>query len=140
MIKVVHKEPRRSPVSLILLGDDARSILSSVTKFGISATLCPDFEEASQALSNSEYHAVLCDLKIRGAGQFLTRVRKQFPEVAVVVLTHPGDLRSGILATMDGAFGYVQTPLKPQIVASVVQRALASKRLALALQGTSCPS
>lgn len=134
MIEVVQKDPRRSVVSLILLGDDTRAILSSVSEYGISATLCPNIKEASEALGKWHYDAVLCDLKMRGAGQFLQHVRAKFPGVAVLVLTHPRDLRRGILATLSGASAYIQTPLEPKTVVTVVVRALESKRFSSALE------
>jgi DNA-binding NtrC family response regulator len=138
MIKVVQKDPHRSEVSLIMLGNDARAILSSVSEYGVAATLCPNITEASEALDRRHYHAVLCDLKMRGARQFLQYVRANFPDVAVLVFTHPRDLRLGILATLSGASAYIQTPLKLRTVISVVERALESKRLASALQDRSC--
>lgn len=140
MIKGVHKTPKRSTVSLILLGEDAKSLLPSVSQYGIAATLCHSVEEASAALQTWKYQAVLCDLKLRGATQFLQFVAANFPYIAVLVLTHPCDLRRGILATLNGASAYIQTPLEPDIVASVVERALDSKRLASALQHNSYSS
>jgi len=137
MIKVVQKDPHRSAVSLILLGDDARAIVSSVSEYGISTTLCPNIKEALRALGRWQYHAVLCDLKMRGARQFLQYTRAKFPTVAVLVFTHPRDLRQGILATINGASAYIQTPLEPETVVSVVEKALESKRLASALKDRS---
>ena len=140
MIKGVHSRSKRSKVSLILLGDDAKSLLTYVGQYGIAATLCLSFEEASAALDTCKYEAVLCDLNLRGANQFLQFVSANFPCIAVLVLTHPRDLRRGVLAMLNGASAYIQTPLQPKIVASVVERALDSKRLTSALQHMNCCS
>jgi len=137
MITVAQKKPRRFATSLIVLGDDARAILPSVSEYGISASLYPNVKEASEALGKWTYHAVLCDLKTRGARRFLQLVRDKFPEVAILVVTHPRHLRRGILATLNGASAYIQTPLEPKTVVSVMDRALESKRLASALRDRS---
>lgn len=125
---------------MILLGDDAKSLLPSVSQYGIAATLCLSVEEASVALDTCKYEAILCDLNLRGANQFLQFVSVNFPCIAVLVLTHPRDLRRGVLATLNGASAYIQTPLEPEIVASVVERALDSKRFTSALQHMNCSS
>jgi DNA-binding NtrC family response regulator len=134
MIKVVQTDPRRSAVSLALLGDITRDLLPSVGEYGISATLCSNVQEASDVLGKGEYQALLLDLKMRGANQFLQHVRAKFPSVAVLVFTQPRDLRLGILATIEGASAYIQTPLEPKTVVSVLKRALQFKRLSSALQ------
>jgi DNA-binding NtrC family response regulator len=140
MIKVAKKGPRRLAASLIVMGDDAKAILSSVSEYGISATLYSNVKEASEALGKWHYHAVLCDLKMRGVRQFLQLVRDKFPDVAILVVTHPGCLRLGILATLSGASAYIQTPLEPRTVVSIMERALESKRLASALQDRFWPA
>ena len=137
MIKVAEKKPRRLAASLIVMGNDAKAALSSVSEYGISATLYSNVKEASEALGKLKYHAVLCDLKMRGARRFLRLVRDKFPDVAILVVTRPHCLRLGILATLNGASAYIQTPLEPRTVVSVMERALESKRLALALQDRS---
>ncbi len=133
MIKVVQNDPHSSAVSLILLSEDARAILPSVSEFGILATPCSNVKEASENLNKWKYHAVLLDMKIRGAEHFLQHIRAKFPCVAILVLTQPRDLRLGILATINGASAYIQTPLETRTVVSVVERALESKRLASVL-------
>lgn len=140
MIKGVRSKAGGSKVSLILLGNDAESLLPSVNQYGIVATLCHSVEEAAAALRTWKFQAILCDLNLRGTTQFLPFVAANFPCIAVLVLTRPRDLRRGILATLSGASAYIQTPLEPEIVVSVVRRALDSKRLASALQHVKCCS
>jgi CheY-like chemotaxis protein len=133
MIAPLKESPIEPKVSLILLGAAVGSIASSVRELGISPTLCRSTNEAVAALKRLPYQAILCDLKLPGADKFMRDVRNQFPSVALLVFTQPGDLRGGILATLSGASGYIQAPLNPQKLTAVLHSALERKRLESAI-------
>jgi DNA-binding NtrC family response regulator len=65
----------------------------------------------------------------------LNVIRANFPDVAVVVITRPGKLRNGILAMIEGASGYIQTPLQPEMVATCLRSALRRKQLDSTVRG-----
>jgi DNA-binding NtrC family response regulator len=86
-------------------------------------------------LGRSCFHAVFCDLKTPGLDSMglLGQIRQRNPEVAIVVVTKPEDLRLGILAMMSGASDYIHASLNPHEVLASLNRALNRKRLELAI-------
>jgi FixJ family two-component response regulator len=87
-------------------------------------------------LGQRRHRAVLCDIDIPGVDgmQFLHRVCAGFPEVAVIVVTGPGDLCGGILAMISGASGYIQAPFESENIAAKIGSALKRKHLESALR------
>jgi DNA-binding NtrC family response regulator len=65
--------------------------------------------------------------------KFLDYLYAEHPDVAVVVITAPDDLRRAVLATISGASGYIQTPLQPEAVAAVLRSSLDRKQSEFAL-------
>lgn len=125
--------------SLLVVGTSAQAGISSLASSDFCATACLDARHALQELNSRTHQIVLCDLDLPGADgtKFLDRVCAEFPEIAVVVVTSPRDLRRGMLAMLSGASGYVQTPLHRTAVSTALQSALTKKRIESAVLGTS---
>jgi two-component system, NtrC family, nitrogen regulation response regulator GlnG len=131
-------QPRRdSSISILLIGASVKVCVPLLSRRGLSATLCPDAKSAIKMLSAARYQIALCyiDAPWERWTRFLNLVRQEFPEVAVVVVTKPRDLRRGVQAMVSGASGYVQTPIEPKTLVTVLQSALKRKRLEAALLG-----
>lgn len=117
------------------MGASAKAGIPLLAKAGFVANPCPDANSALRKLSDQKYQVVLCGLDVPGMNgmKFLNLVCKGFPEVAVVVVTKPRDLRRAMLAMVSGASGYVQTPLRPEIFSASLRSALKRKSLESAL-------
>lgn len=98
---------------------------------GFSTTPCSSVTNALEILHHGHHRAVLCDLDMPRASRtdLVKTVCADFPDVAVVVITPPAKLRQGILAMLDGASGYIQTPLQPDTVIAGLRSALMRKQL-----------
>ncbi len=91
-----------------------------------------DGDDALVALSRQAYDLVLTDLRMpRMDGVSLLRViKRDQPEVEVVVLTAWGNVEGAVEAMRAGAFDYLQKPISsPEELRLVVGRALERRRL-----------
>jgi response regulator RpfG family c-di-GMP phosphodiesterase len=91
-------------------------------------------EQARELLQSSEFHLVLCDLKLSGRDGLwlLDRLRAEQPATAVIMLTAHGDTEAAVECLRRGASDYLLKP--PNLVDLVrsIERALAKRRLELA--------
>jgi FixJ family two-component response regulator len=69
---------------------------------------------------------------INGAA-LLRSVKSEFPELPVVVLTKPKDIRFGILASIVGASDFIQTPVDAVKIRASLDRAIKRKHIEMAL-------
>jgi DNA-binding NarL/FixJ family response regulator len=82
-------------------------------------------------LSEGHHQAILFDHAMPGMnGELLLKtVCADFPGVAAVAVTQPGELRHGVLAMLAGASGYIQSPLRPEVMTANLRTALTKKWL-----------
>ena len=69
-------------------------------------------EEALELLEQSAIDIVVTDLRVPQLGglELLKRIRSQYPQVAVMVLTQYGTIETAVTATRIGALDYVTKP------------------------------
>ncbi len=120
---------RAVSVSFLVVGDSSESSASWLASAGLSGTACSSGDRALELLGQRRFQAVFCNLRTSGMDgmELLSRIRSGFPEVAVVMVTEPQDLRYGILAMMSGASDFIQLPLQPSGVTASLARALKRK-------------
>ncbi|MBW2528678.1 MAG: sigma-54-dependent Fis family transcriptional regulator [Deltaproteobacteria bacterium] len=90
-----------------------------------------DGSEASRQLDRHSYEVVVTDLKMPGMDgmQLLERLRREQPEVEVIVLTAHGSVESAVQAMKLGAFDFLQKPLSgPDELRLLVSRAVERHR------------
>lgn len=77
------------------------------------------------------YSAVFCTLRIGSINgmELLRRVKSEFPQLPVVIVTEPQGLRSAVLASIAGASDFIQTPLDPAKIRASLDRAIIRKRI-----------
>jgi DNA-binding NarL/FixJ family response regulator len=92
-------------------------------------------------LKQHRYQAVLCDLERAGMdGMDLLRgVREGHPEVAVVVIIEPHEIRRGILAMIDGAAGYIVRTQPSETFFETVRASVERHRIDRILAGHCAP-
>ena len=91
-----------------------------------------DGEAALRALSKQSFEVVLTDLKMprMGGMELLERLRRDQPEVEVIVITAHGTVDTALQAMKLGAFDYLQKPLSsPTELRLLVARAAERYRL-----------
>jgi DNA-binding NtrC family response regulator len=113
------------------VGSSAKNGPAWLDEYGFSATPCFDSSEALRMLSEGHHQAILYDHAMPGMnGELLLKtVCADFPEVAALAVTQPGELRHGVLAMLAGASGYIQSPLRPEVMGASLRTALTKKWL-----------
>jgi len=121
--------------SVILLVDDQDTI-----RFFLEKTLNQENYEAisaktgAEALEMVQKHLpdlVLLDLKLPDIDgiEVLKRVKEQFPEICVVMITAFGDIETAVDAMRNGAYDFVTKPINLEQLLIVIKKGLESKRL-----------
>jgi DNA-binding NtrC family response regulator len=98
-------------------GYETRSVLSA--------------EEAIPILEKSQQHLVLTDLNLPGMSgiDLLKRIRLEYPETAVIVMTAFGTVQTAVEAMKSGAYDYITKPVHPYELKALVKRSLEHNRL-----------
>ncbi|MGH9621207.1 MAG: sigma-54-dependent transcriptional regulator [Bryobacteraceae bacterium] len=114
----------------ILVVDDDES-LRRVTQVqleqaGFQTQTAADGSEALAALQKAPVQLVITDLKMPGMSglELLRRIRAEYPEVVVVVITAYGTVESAVEAMRAGAYDYITKPVHPEELELVAKRAL----------------
>ncbi len=95
--------------------------------------------EALALLRSRSFHVVLTDLSmpVMGGMELLRAIRREQPEIEVIVLTAHGSIESAVEAMKEGAFDYLQKPVQsPAALRLVVARAVERHRLCAAREAT----
>ena len=87
--------------------------------------------EAVEMTSQVVPDLVLLDLRLPDMDgiEVLTRIKSQFPEICVVMITAFGDIETAVNAMKQGAFDFVTKPINLDQLLFVIKKGLESKRL-----------
>ena len=120
----------------ILVVDDEEGVRTFVADAlegdGHMVVQAGDGAEALARLGEQSFHLVVSDLRMpRMDGlQLLRAVRREHPEMEVVVLTAHGTVESAVEAMKEGAFDFLQKPVEsPAALRLLVNRAVERHRL-----------
>jgi DNA-binding NtrC family response regulator len=107
--------PRTSTLTLLVVDDESstRDVCKDVAKdAGFHVLTATTTEEALEILDRHAIDIVLCDLQIPQIGgiELLKKVRADYPECAVIMLTQYGTIKTAIEATKLGASDYITKP------------------------------
>lgn len=119
----------------ILVVDDEES-LRRVTQLklqqaGYDASTAADGLQALEVLTRHPQDLVITDLKMPGMSgmDLLRRIKDDYPELIVVVVTAFGTIESAVEAMRSGAYDYIIKPLNNEALQLVISRALEHHRL-----------
>lgn len=114
----------------ILIVDDEES-LRRVTqvrlqKAGYLVDVAASAEDAIEKLARTSYSLVLTDLRMPGASglDLLRRVKAEYPDTVVVVITAYGSVDTAVEAMRAGAYDYLTKPIDGDALLMVIGRAL----------------
>jgi DNA-binding NtrC family response regulator len=120
----------------LLVVDDEKVVRSflvaALEDDGHTVTTAVDGVEALARLGACSFHVVLCDLRMPRMGgiELLKAIRRDYPEIEVVVLTGHGSVERAVEAMKEGAFDFLEKPLgSPDALRLTVDRALERRRL-----------
>jgi DNA-binding NtrC family response regulator len=128
--------PDPSPDAItVLVVDDERSNVESLEKIflreGMRTLSASDAKRALELVRTHRVHVVLTDLMMPGTtGLELLRAIKQLaPDVEVVLMTAFGSVEAAVNAMRDGAYDFVEKPLKRLSIVKSVRKAAERQRL-----------
>jgi len=113
----------------ILVADDDDIALDVVSMLlsreGYSVASVRDGLEAIDRLRLEEFHLVITDLMMPGAGgiEVLKYASRSNAEIAVVILTAYGTLDTTLEAIKEGAYDYLTKPFRTQEISIIAERA-----------------
>jgi len=121
----------------LLIVDDEPHILSSLKRIlegeDIEILTAKDAEEARRVLQErGEAEVVICDNKLPGITglEFLTSVRRLYPDMVMILLTGYPDLNSAITAiNKANIWRYILKPIEVEELKSLVKQALDYNRI-----------
>jgi two-component system response regulator AtoC len=126
----------KSKGSILVVDDEPamRLLLSSILKDeGYEVAAAATGEEALQLVARQHFRLVITDLKMPGISglELLSRIKRDDPETAVILLTAFGSVEGAVEAMRQGAAHYLLKPLaNPDELRLVVRRVLEERRLA----------
>jgi DNA-binding NtrC family response regulator len=115
-------------VKILIVEDEAmmRNLLLKILESeGYKVTLASSAAEALKKLETEKYDLMLSDVKMPGMNGFdlLEKVKGQWSDMAVIVMTGYGDAYTVKEALMKGADEYLSKPFKSHEVSLIVERA-----------------
>ena len=119
----------------VVVADDEESARISLGQIlredGYQVSLAADGEEALRLVAAEQPDVLLTDLKMPGMDghELLSRVRQGYPEVAVVIMTAHGTIRSAVQALRQGAEDYLTKPVDVEEVEYLLEQVLKRRKL-----------
>ncbi|MCU0382073.1 MAG: sigma-54 dependent transcriptional regulator [Chitinophagaceae bacterium] len=122
----------------ILIIDDEeklRSLLARIISLeGFEVQEAADIRSGQRKLQQADIDLVICDVKLPdGSGvDFTSRIKKEYPQTEIILLTAYGNIPDGIQAMKNGAFDYItkgddQNKIIPLIHKAIEKASLARK-------------
>jgi len=126
---MVNETPR------ILVVDDERHICQNCVKI-LSKTECKvDYAlngyDALKMMDTEQFDVVITDLKMASMGgmELLRRVKNDYPDTMVIVITGYASVSSAVEVMKTGAFDYLSKPFTPDELRGVVRKALFEREI-----------
>ncbi len=125
----------------VLLVDDDPNVLKSLSKLleseGYSARSCPDAFAALEFAESERFDVVLSDVKMPAVSglELLDHIHRLDPDIPVVLMTGYSETGTAIEALKRHAFDFILKPIQPEMLVSILARALNYRRLREAERG-----
>jgi DNA-binding NtrC family response regulator len=127
-------EPAADAITVLVV-DDERSNVESLEKIflreGMRVLSARDAKQALEQVRSHRVHVVLTDLMMPGTTglELLRAVKQVAPEVEVVLMTAFGSVEAAVSAMREGAYDFVEKPLKRVSIVKSVRKAAEKQRL-----------
>lgn len=117
----------KQSISILVVDDELmmRKLVEKIlSRDGFQVTLASEGNEALAILAQKKVDIVISDIKMPGLNGFelLQAVKKEYPSIAVIMMTAYGDTYSVKDALLLGADEYVTKPFRSQEIALMVER------------------
>jgi two-component system NtrC family response regulator len=128
-----------NPPRILVVDDDdnLRWVLQTqLEQMGYAAATAADGAAALEAIDKEPPALVLTDLKMPGMSgmELLEQVRRDYPEIPVLIITAFGTIQSAVQAMRSGAYDYLTKPIDYDELGIAVNRVLEHFRLVREVQ------
>ena len=125
-----------NPPRPILIVDDEASILlaidTTLQMAGLDHTItCQDSRQVMTILAQNPVEAMLLDLNMPNLDghRLLDDVRREYPDVPVIIVTGEVDVETAVQCIKAGAFDYIVKPVEADRLVTAVNRAVSFQEL-----------
>jgi DNA-binding NtrC family response regulator len=121
----------------ILVVDDDLDFLEIIKRIletkGYEVVNAPSASEAVNRLKERFYHATILDISLPDADgtELLPSILDMHPDIIAIMLTGHSSVQNAIQSLNRGAFAYLEKPLDPDNLLSVISRGLEKQHLVL---------
>lgn len=123
------------PNARILIIDDEQRICRNcakiLSKSGYEARYALNGHDALKMMDENRFHVVITDLKMSRLGgmEVLLRVKENYPDIQVIVITGYASVASAVEVMKMGACDYLPKPFTPHELRAVVRQALDQREI-----------
>ena len=121
---------------ILIVDDEAdiRELVSGILEDeGHATRLAKDSDEALTAIEERRPSMVILDIWLQGSRldglEVLVNVKRQHPELPVVIISGHGNIETAVAAIKRGAYDYIEKPFKADRLVLIVARALETSKL-----------
>lgn len=130
-VQAQQKAPRPS---VLVIDDDAQilSLLSRIiSRWNYRVETAQAGEEGLAKFQQSPFDVVLTDFQMKGIDgiEVTTRIKAEYPEAEVVMMTGYGAIEAAVEVIKKGAFNFIQKPLDFEYLKLLLDRATSKLRL-----------
>ena len=102
-----------------------KNISRIIVRDGHEAEVFTDPVQAFRRMLQAPFHIVMTDIRMpqMSGMELLDRIKSRFPETEVILFTGYASVDDAVKAIKRGAFYYVEKPLTPDKILSVLKRA-----------------
>jgi DNA-binding NtrC family response regulator len=119
----------------IMIVDDEmivrQSLLTWFKKYGHEVDTAASGMEALEKLEQKPFQVMFVDIKMPGMDglELLEKVKQEYPDILVVIITAYGSIESAVRAMRTGAADYLLKPFKPDQLSLVMERILSQQKI-----------
>lgn len=119
---------------ILVVDDDSlirKSLYESLKLEGYEVITASDGAEAEEKLKSTLCQVVIADVKMPNmdGAELLRRIKKDYPEIAVILITGFGNIASAVEVMKQGAADYITKPIVDEEIKLTIRRALEHQRL-----------
>ena len=121
----------------IMIVDDEmivrQSLLTWFKKYGHEVDTAASGMEALEKLEQKPFQVMFVDIKMPGMDglELLEKVKQDYPDIMVVIITAYGSIESAVKAMRTGASDYLLKPFKPDQLSLVMERIICQQKITL---------
>ncbi len=132
----MNKNGSPVPSEVLVVDDeiDIRQLMAGIlSDEGYETRMAPDSDAVFEAIAQRRPHLVVLDVWLQGSKldgiQVLDVLRREHPDLPVVIISGHGTIETAVAAIKKGAYDFIEKPFKADRLCHVVRRALEAAKL-----------